>query len=141
MTVELITTVSGMVGGWLMKFISTQSQNMWETFKLGMTNAKLMDRNADNASKRSSPVARKVLAYGIMLPMVAALIAAAFINGTDVSILHDTPQKSFLFGLIKWGSTAEVISMPGLAFPPWLSQVLCLIGGFFFGSGGAKPMR
>ena len=76
------------------------------------------DQLANSAAKRSSPIARKVLAYMVVGTFVCGLLAVAF-SDIPVSLIAESNPKSILWGLIKWGGDMKVVVAEGFVLPPW----------------------
>ena len=139
---ELIGAIFSGLLGFGAKALSISQNNMKEMLELQIKSQMTGDQLANSAAKRSSPVARKVLAFlfiGIVMGgLLFVGIASIWNDNAVVSLVTDAPQKSILWGFIKWGGGQVVTVAHGFVLPPWVSWVVSVIVGFFFGSGVAK---
>ena len=135
---EVITGMASVVGGFAMKLMAQKHADNVAIMKLAIEQRQQASDLADAASKRSSPWLRKFAAIVVLLIAFVGLFAVAWAPEVDVSIVQDVPQKSFLWGLIKWGRTTEVISANGFVIQDWFRFSVITIIGFLFGSGFAK---
>lgn len=134
---EAIVTIASAAGSWWMKHKSQQSAYLAEERKAHREDHMQVGKLSDAAAKRSSPWLRKFAAIVIILATFGGIIAAAFLE-IPVAEIDEIPQKSFLWGLFKWGDTIRVTTAEGLVFPGWVRYSICTVVGFLFGPGFAK---
>lgn len=141
--VEVLTGLVSAGVGFLMKIKATAMLNEQKRTELLIKREMTADQLANSAAKRSSPIARKILAYIIVGTFIGGLLLMGLLgvwfDKAQVSIINEIPQKSFLWGLLKWGSTTVVTVAHGFVLPPWSGHVVAVVVGFFFGTGAAKP--
>lgn len=142
---EIIAGIATGIAGFFMKAQANALQAMKDVTELQIKQQMAADQLATAAAERSSPIARKVLAYlfvgGVMFGLLFIAVASLWKPEAMVSLVGDAPQKSLLWGLIKWGGGAKVTVAHGFVLPPWTGYVVSIIIGFFFGTGAAKPVR
>ena len=97
-----------------------------------------MSDMADAAAKRSSPWLRKFAAIVVLLVAFVGIFAVAWAPNVPVSIVQDAPQKSILWGLVKWGKATEVVVANGFVIADWFKYSVISIVFFLFGTGAAK---
>lgn len=139
--IEVILSLATGVGGFMMKMMAQKHADNISLLKLGMQQRKQASDLADAAAERSSPVLRKIIALIVILLCFGSLVVVAFRPEIPVSIITDKPRVSFLFGLIEWGKTYQVIVAEGLVFPSWIKYSVISIISFLFGTGAAKIGR
>jgi len=135
---EVIVTLVAAVGSWWMKKSAQDAANLARERELQIVTKKRVSEIQDSASKRSSPWLRKFAAITILLTTFGGILLVAFFKDIPVSIIQEVPQKSFLFGLFKWGKGIEVITANGYVLPEWVRYSICAVVGFLFGPGFAK---
>jgi len=143
--IEILAGVGTGLAGFFFKSQTNAMDNIKQLAELEMKKQMTADQLATSAGKRSNPKARKVLAYMIVGTFIVGLLVWAIIGiwqpDTVVSLVNSAPQKSFLWGLIKWGGGDVVTEARGFVLPPWTGWVISIVVGFFFGTGAAKPAR
>lgn len=135
--IETVVTVITAVGSWYMKKKAQDAADLAEERKFWIQSHSAISSYQDAAAKRSSPWVRKFAAVFIIVVCFGGLLAMAFAR-IPVSQIVDVPQKSFLFGLFKWGETVKVLQATGFVLPDWVRFSVCTVVGFLFGSGLAK---
>ncbi|VGO14726.1 hypothetical protein PDESU_03295 [Pontiella desulfatans] len=138
---ELIAGVGSGIIGFLMKGQANQQANTFKLAEQAMKANSHASGLADAAAKRSSPWIRKFAAVMILTIGFGGLLLVAFFSEIPVSIVEHVPQKSLLWGLIKWGKESEVITAEGFVLPQWFGYTINVVVGFLFGTGAAKPAR
>ena len=133
----IVGLVSGL-GGFLMKLAAQRQADFVSLVRLGMEKNQQASKQADAAAKRSSPFARKVLAFFIIGICFGGLLIVAFRPDIPVSIVNPIPQKSLFWGLIQWGKSMEVTVAQGLVLSDWVRFSVISVVGFFFGTGAGK---
>jgi hypothetical protein len=135
---EVIVTFASAIGSWWMKKSAQDAANIARERELQIQVREQANVLMDSAAKRSSPWLRKFAAITILLTFCVGLLLVSFFPDINVSIPVEVPQKSFLFGLLKWGKGIEVIEATGFVLPDWVKYSICAIVGFLFGPGFAK---
>lgn len=135
---ELIAGVGSGVIGFIMKAQANQQAQTFKLAELSMKQNAASSGLADAAAKRSNPWTRKFAAVLILTIGFGGLLAVAFFSDIPVSLVEKVPQKSILWGLIKWGKSADVITANGFVLPPWFGYTINVVIGFLFGTGAAK---
>lgn len=135
--IEVLLSFGTGIAGFLMKHVAQTRANNYKLIELGMKQGQKRSDLSDAAAKRSSPFARKLIAFFVVFCVIGGLLWAAG-QGIDVNIMGPKEQKSILWGLIKYGDATEVITMSGLVFPVWIKYIMITIISFFFGNGAAK---
>lgn len=138
---ELIAGVFSGAAGFLFKAHANSIQALRDVAELEIKRSMTADQLANSAAERSNPWARKVLAFMVIGTFVVGLIAVAFFEYIPVSIIHEAPQKSILWGLFKWGKGVSVTVANGFVQPAWAGYAVSIVLGFFMGTGAAKPAR
>ena len=138
---EVTVGMISAVGGFVMKYMAQKNANNFELMKLGMERQRLHSELADAAAKRSSPWLRKFAAIVVLLVAFVGIYSVAWAPNVDVSMVEDVPQKSVLWGLIKWGKTTQVTTAEGFVIAEWFKYSVIVIIHFLFGTGAAKPVR
>ena len=143
--IELIAGIGSAVAGFLFKAQANAMDALRQTNEMHVQRMMTADQLANSAAERSSPIARKILAYIIVGTFVFGLaafgIASIWRPEFVVSLVNDAPQKELLWGLFKWGGGQAVTEAHGFVLPPWSGWVVSVVIGFFFGTGAAKPAR
>jgi hypothetical protein len=121
--VEVTVGMLSTLGGFAMKLMAQKAANQHELIKI---------------AKRSSPWLRKFAAITVLLVAFVGIFIVAFIPSVPVSIVQDAPQKSLLWGLVKWGKQTEVIIANGFVIADWFKYSVISIVFFLFGTGAAK---
>ena len=135
---EVIVTLVSSVASWWMKKKAQDAADLAAERKAWIAKSKRIDDSQDRAARRSNPWLRKFVAVTVISVSFVGIFVIAFFPDIPVSIIEEVPRNSFLWGLIEWGSTFEVITADGFVLPEWVRFSVCTIVGFLFGSGFAK---
>lgn len=141
--------ILGALGSGLVGFLFKAQANAMDALErmneLQIKKEMAADQLANSAAERSSPKARKILAFilvgGIMFGLLFVGISYIWNEQATVSLVSEAPQKELLWGLIRWGGGQSVTVAKGFVLPPWTGWVISIVVGFFFGTGAAKPAR
>lgn len=140
MPYELIAGAISGLAGFIFKAHATAIDGLRNIAELQIKQSMAADQLANSAAERSSPWARKVLAFIVIGTFVGGLLVVAFAH-IPVSIVSEDSGHSILWGLIKWGQGLKVTVANGFVLPEWTGWVVSTVIGFFLGSGAAKPAR
>ena len=140
LTPETIVMLASTAFSYWAKINAQKTQNMQDlleaTIKQRTNDSELMDA----AAKRSSPFLRKVLGIFVIGVAFGGILLAPLWD-VPVTLVEHVPQKSILFGLIKFGTGIQIIQAEGIVYPPWIRESVMAIIGFVFGTGFAKVSR
>lgn len=143
--IELLGALGSGLIGFLFKAQANALDALKQANELQIQRQMTADQLANSASERSSPIARKILAYvvigGIMFGLLFVGISYIWNQNAMVSIVGEKEPFSLLWGLLKFGGGVAVTEAHGFVLPPWTGWVISVIVGFFFGTGAAKPAR
>jgi len=139
-TAELITTLGGMVAGFVMRLIAIRSQQQtdFQMAAIGKINA--ATESADRAAARTKDggkFARRLIVLFILFSVVLVPLLAPM-WGLPVVVEHDKKFGTLFFGLIELPSFKQFTTVYGVLLIPELRQVLLAIVGFYFGAGSAR---
>lgn len=137
---ETITLLASTFIGFYMKFKAQQAADQTALLKASIERDKFSNMMMNDAAKRSSPFARKFIAFFIITVAFGMLAVAPFFE-IPVTVIEKIPQKSFLFGLIKWGKTHAIISAEGFVIVDYVRYGVNAVLGLFLGSGAGKAAR
>jgi len=140
MPLELIAGAISGLAGFIFKAHANAIDGLRSVAELQIKQQMAADQLANSAAERSSPWARKVLAFMVIGTFVCGLLVVAFAN-IPVSIVSENGGKSILWGIIKWGGGMKVTVAQGFVLPDWTGWVISTVLGFFLGTGAAKPVR
>ena len=138
---EIIAGVGSGLLGFLFKAQANSIEALRSTMELQVKKEMAADQLANSAQKRSSPVARKVLAYMVVGTFVCGLLYGVWNPDMVVSIVGDKNPVKILWGLFSFGGGTDVTVARGFVLPPWSGWVVSIVIGYFFGTGAAKPTR
>lgn len=140
LTPETIVMLASTTFSYWAKINAQKTQNMQDlleaTIKQRTNDSELMDA----AAKRSSPFLRKVLGIFVIGVAFGGILLAPLWD-VPMTLVEHVPQKSILFGLIKFGTGIQIIQAEGIVYPPWIRESVMAIIGFVFGPGFAKVSR
>ena len=134
---EIITLGVSTIGAFWMKSKAQSAADQAKVFEMAIKRDEATGVLVDAASKRGQPWVRKFVAILIISVAFGGLLLAPILD-FPIALIQEVPQKSFLFGLIKWGSSLEVITVDGFMLPPYMRHAVMAIVGFFFGPAFAK---
>jgi len=123
------------------KNTAMKRQDQRELMEIALRQNKQENSNQNDASLRSSPMLRKVVATMIIFVAFAGLLIVAFAPEIPVTMLDPARTKSILFGLFSWTTKPEVITANGFFLPEYLSYGVHTVCGFLFGSSLAKASK
>ena len=126
------------LGSWWLKKKSQDAADLREERLAWIQSRKRSTEDANEAAKRSSPWLRKFAAICVLSVAFGGILLVAFFPDIPVTIIEKVPKYSFLWGLVKWGSSYEVIQANGFVLLEWVRFSVCAIVGFLFGPGFAK---
>lgn len=135
---EVIVGAGSVVTGFVMKAVAQGMKNKQELFKMALQKQEANTASADAAAKRGSPWTRKAAAMIILVVAFVGLFVVAMVPSIPVSIISEVPEKSLLFGLIKWGGGLQVTEAGGFVMAPWFKYSVISVVHFLFGTGAAK---
>jgi hypothetical protein len=136
--------VIGIVTGALSFFAKNEAmkrQDQKELWELQMKINSQQKETFDAASKRSSPVLRKIVASIIILVAFVGLFYIALKPDINVTMLSNPRKHSILFGLLSWVSKPELIEANGFFLPDYLRYGVYSVIGFLFGGSLAKASK
>lgn len=137
-TAELITTLGGMVAGFVMKLIAIRSQQQSDFMMATVKRIDAATASADRAAARDGgKFARRLIVLFILFSVVLVPLLAPM-WGLPVVVEHDKKIGSLFFGLIDLPSFKQFTTVYGVLLIPELRQVLLAIVGFYFGAGSAR---
>lgn len=137
---ETITLLASTAFSYWMKLNAQRNADMIKLVETRIKSNESDNKLMNAAAKRGTPWVRKFIAIFVMLIAFGGLLIAPAFN-MPVEYVMDVPRKSILWGLIKWGTTYEIISSTGFLIPPYVRYTVMCIAGFFFGPGFAKVSR
>lgn len=140
-TPELLNLGFGLVTGFIFKYWAQQAQDRAQIVELLIKKQQSADESADKAAARVPIDAGKIVRRIIVISVVFGVILAPFILALlnkPVIVQEITPEKSWLFGLLKTGGNLRFYELWGYLLMPEVRQVLLAICGFYFGGAAAK---
>lgn len=137
---EIITLAVSTFGSFLMKQKAQAEADKAKLLELSIKRDESTTTSANEAAKRGAPWVRKAVAIIIITVAFGGLLLAPILD-FPIALIQEVPQKSILFGLIKWGQGVEVISVDGFMLPPYVRHAVMAIVGFFFGPAFCKVGR
>lgn len=140
MPYELIAGAVSGLAGFIFKAHANAIDGLKQVAELQVQQQMTADQLANSAAKRSTPWARKILAFMVIGTFVCGLLYAAA-KGINVSLVHESEPKSILWGLFEWGSGMKVTVAEGFVMPAWTGYAVSIVLGFFLGTGSAKPSK
>ncbi len=138
--VEAITLLVSTGLSFWMKLQAQKNADMNALLKASIENRNSSSNTMDAANKRGTPWVRKYMSVVIISITFLGLICAPLLN-LDTNLVMKVPQKSILYGLIKWGKTYDILSSEGFMIPEYAKQIAIIVCGFFYGSGFSKTQR
>jgi|TARA_R100001086_G_C11706491_1_gene222891 hypothetical protein len=137
---EVFVSLASGLGGFIMKMQAQKTANQQELMKIAIQRQEAHTKSADAAAKRSNPFLRKFAAMVILIVAFVGLYLVAFFPDIPVSLIEENESKSFL-GLIEYGGGTKVITVNGLALPPYFQVSVMSVISFLFGTGAAKVTK
>ena len=144
--VEFITMSGAAVGGWAMKMKALDNErrhkehvNALESFvKASTYNSKSADAAGERVSSSAGKIARRIIAYVLVLAVVTLPFVAALL---DIPTVVQTTKESggFLWGLFGSGTKQQFVSLIGYFYSPAVLTGFGHVIAFYFGQGAAKP--
>jgi len=134
---EVITLTASTAISFYMKYKAQAAADATAVLKMAIDKGKADSALADAAASRGSPWLRKFVGTVIISVTFGGLILAA-LTDIPVNVIKDVPKSEFLFGLIKWGKTYDIITVKGLVFPEYVRHCTLAVVGYLFGSGFGK---
>lgn len=129
------------LGGFVMRMMAQKQADNTAFIKLGMQKASHSSAMANEAGKRSSPWLRNFATITVLLVAFGGTFLVTFFDAIPVSIVYEKAQKSFLWGLFKWGKPLGVLEAQGFVMATWFKFSVLSIVMFLFGTGAAKAQR
>jgi hypothetical protein len=142
LTPEFLSLVGGSLVGFVFRIIAERREMEKERFNRMMEAIKVSDRSQNQAIKRVSVDAGKVVRRAIVVTVLFGAIVAPFILpffDIQTIVQSSVVKESIFWGL--FGTTTEDIYTPisGFLYSSELAQVLVTIVGFYFGNAaGAR---
>ena len=144
--VEFITMSGAAVGGWAMKMKALDNErrhkehvNALESFvKASTYNSKSADAAGERVSSSAGKIARRIIAYVLVLAVVTLPFVAALL---DIPTVVQTTNESggFLWGLFGSETKQQFVSLIGYFYSPAVLTGFGHVIAFYFGQGAAKP--
>ncbi len=144
--VEFITMSAAAVGGWAMKMKALDNErrhkehvNALESFvKASTYNSKSADAAGERVSSSAGKIARRIIAYVLVLAVVTLPFVAALL---DIPTVVQTTKESggFLWGLFGSETKQQFVSLIGYFYSPAVLTGFGHVIAFYFGQGAAKP--
>ena len=136
----IISLITGLLS-FFAKNAAMKRQDQRELMEIALRQNQQVNQNQNDASRRSSPILRKIVASIIILTAFLGLLVVAFFPEVPVTMLDPARTRSVLFGLFEWTTKPELITATGFFLPEYLSYGVHTVCGFLFGSSLAKATR
>lgn len=135
--IETITLLVSTGFSFYMKYKAQKSADMTNLLAMSIKANQANNVIANDAAKRGTPWVRKYISVFVMSIMFGGLIIMPFFD-VPTHLIMEAKQNSFLFGLVKWGASHDIITTTGFMIPPYARHTVMVITGFFFGAGFNK---
>ncbi|MAF43639.1 MAG: hypothetical protein CMI54_05665 [Parcubacteria group bacterium] len=136
----MITMGAGAAMGYYIRMQAQKQADFMAVATLGIKAQKQNNEHQNDAAKRVSgwgAVTRRFVIIIVIGVAFLGLLLAMF-GDYPVTVMHEMPVKSWLFGLIKTGGGIQTTTATGFVLPPYVPHMLSAISGFLFGAGAAK---
>jgi hypothetical protein len=137
---DLIVSLGGALGGFVMRAWTQATKNRHDLFKLSIQGKQEADISADKAEKRGGDygkVTRRAIVV-VVLSLFAYLMVTPLMDiDTVVEIKKVTPK--FFWGLWGGNEVTEFENVSGYLFTDTTRQAVLAMLGFYFGQAAAKP--
>lgn len=129
MSIELLSMLGGGVTGFIMRYLSAQSEAQQATLKMLLAKQKASDASADAAANRTGGIwVRRLITVVILFAVVIAPFILAL---TSVPVAIEVESKGLL-GL--FNSTTIYEQVQGFIILPEVRQGMLALLSFYFGS-------